>query len=271
MVHEKELRAFQTRVWNYYKQHNRPMPWREDTSPYAIFVSEIMLQQTQVPRVIPKFEAFMAALPSFEALGKADNADVLQLWSGLGYNRRALNLKKAAQIVMHDFNGQLPDTMEDLVKLPGIGAATAGAILAYAFNKPVVYIETNIRAIYLHEFFPHEENVSDEVLLPLIEATVKKRNAREWYWALMDYGTMLKQTKGNAARRSKHYTKQSTFEGSVRQMRGILMRLFLEDSSKCYTLEELMKRFDDGRIPQALTGLVKDGTLTDSNGNYSLT
>ncbi len=205
------------------------MPWRTTRDPYRILVSEIMLQQTQVDRVLPKYAAFIKAFPNFTALARASVPDVLRVWQGLGYNRRALFLHRIAREVVSHHDGRLPQDPAVLQRMPGIGAGTAGAIAAFAFQKPVAFIETNIRRVYLHFFFPRGREVPDTRIMPLISATVDKKNPREWYYALMDYGAMLGREKGrtNANRHSKSYTIQSRFEGSNRQLRGMVLRAIL--------------------------------------------
>ena len=206
----KQIETFREAVWGYYREHGRTMPWREDPSPYKVLVSELMLQQTQVSRVIPKFDAFMYTCADFASLAEKPLGDVLALWSGLGYNRRAKFLHRTAQLVVSDHAGALPDTFVELVKLPGIGKNTAGAILAYAYEQPVVFVETNIRTVYFHHFYPDAATlVSDKEIESLVAQTLDEEHPREWYWALMDYGTHLKQTAGGRLTSSKHYVKQS--------------------------------------------------------------
>lgn len=248
----------------------RDMPWRKNTRPYYILVSELMLQQTQVARVIPKFEAFIAIFPDFHALAEASLADVLKMWSGLGYNRRAKYVYEAAKQVVHEYNGKLPNDYDLLRTLPGIGPGTAGAIMAYAFNQPVTFIETNVRTVYFHYFFTDEEKVSDKQLLPLIEATIDRGNPRQFYWALMDYGSWLKQTVGKGANaKSMHYKKQSKFKGSAREMRGQIMRLLGEGALPEEALKE--KLMTDDRFLPALEGLIKDGLVVRSGDMLHLT
>jgi A/G-specific adenine glycosylase len=187
-------------------------------------ISEIMLQQTQTYRVEPKYQAFLAALPTIQDLAHADLRTVLTLWQGLGYNRRGKFLHMLAQEVMRKHEGVIPDTPELLVQLPGIGKATAGSICAFAFNKPTVFIETNIRTVFLYHFFAGQQGVDDRELFPLVAATVDQENPREWYYALMDYGVHLKKSLPNPSRSSKHHVIQSKFEGSDRQIRGAIPR-----------------------------------------------
>ncbi len=219
--------AFQTLVLSRYRASGRKFPWRETTDPYAILVSEIMLQQTQVERVAEKFPQFVAAFPDFKALASAPLPDILAVWQGMGYNRRAIALRKCACRVVEEFSGILPHDPDILATFPGIGRATASSICAFAFNQPVVFIETNIRRVFIHGFFSDNEIVDETAILPLVTAALYRDNPREWYNALMDYGTELKKTMPNPNRRSRHYTKQSSFEGSDRQVRGRIVKLLL--------------------------------------------
>jgi len=233
-----EMQDFKQTVFDHYAKSGRSFPWRENHDPYAILVSEIMLQQTQTDRVVPKYEAFLKAFPTIQDLAAASMSDVLLLWQGLGYNRRGIALQRAAQAMVEHHEGKVPQQEDELVSLPGIGPYTAGAIIAFAYNKPVVMIETNIRRVFIHHFFHDESDISDKQIFPLIEASVDHDNPREWYYALMDYGAWLAKQFPNPNRRSKHYTKQSSFEGSNRQLRGMLMRIGLKQPQ--VTLEELV-------------------------------
>ena len=245
------------------------MPWRRDTRPYFVLASEIMLQQTQVERVVPKFEAFVAAFPDEKTLARASLADVLKLWQGLGYNRRAKFLHEAAKMIVGEFGGEFPGTYDQLVRLPGVGKNTAGAILAYSFNQPAIFIETNIRTVYLHHFFPDGEIVDDKEITKLLETTIDREHPREWYWALMDYGSFLKRSGQGRLKQSKHYTKQSPLEGSVRQVRGQIVRLLTErEMTKMQLLRVLQ---GDERFEPALTGLMRDGLVTQSASKLHLT
>jgi len=244
----------------------RDMPWRQDTRPYYVLVSELMLQQTQVDRVIPKFLAFITAFPTERELAVASLADVLKLWQGLGYNRRAKFLHESAKRVVG--MGGFPSAEVSLVSLPGVGKNTAGAILAYAFNKPAIFVETNVRAVYIHHFFANQDLVDDKDIKALLETTIDMESPRTFYWALMDYGSWLKK-QGVGPDRSKHYKKQAPLKGSVREVRGrILALLAVGDSS-----EERL-RIDtvaDGRFAAALEGLVSDGLITKTGTVFHLT
>lgn len=250
--------SFQEQIWQFYRRHGRTLPWRQDVTTYSVFVSELMLQQTQVKRVIPKFEQFIATLPDWQSLAKASLSSVLGLWSGLGYNRRGLWLKQSAEIIMTKHGGQLPETFKALEQLPGIGANSAGAIMTYAFNQPVVFIETNIRSVYLYHFFSGQTDISDAQLEPLVEQTLDQNNPREWYWALTDYGAYLKRVRPNPSRASVHHTRQTRFVGSRRELRGrILKRLLAAPVSAGVRAKEL----NDTRTPSMVDELRAEGFL----------
>ena len=223
----ERIRSFRARIRAHYRTHGRIMPWRETRDPYRILVSEVMLQQTQVERVRAKYAAFLAEFPDVASLAAAPLDRVLARWQGLGYNRRAVALQRCARILVRQHGGRVPEDPAALVALPGIGAATAGAIRAFAFDSPAVFIETNVRRVFIHEFFPGRESVADDELLPLVAAALDRRRPREWYYALMDYGTALSRQVPNPNRRSRKYARQSRFEGSDRQVRGAILRSLL--------------------------------------------
>jgi len=221
------IRAFRERVRRHYRRHRRAMPWRETRDPYRILVSEVMLQQTQVDRVRPRYAAFLEAFPDLQALAAAPLPAVLAAWQGLGYNRRALALARTARLLVAEHGGNVPREPAALATLPGIGPATAASIAAFAFDAPVVFIETNIRRVFLHEFFPGREAVPDAELLPLVARALDRRRPREWYHALMDYGAALGRAVPNPNRRSAAYGRQAPFAGSDRQLRGAILRALL--------------------------------------------
>lgn len=263
------LEEFCQAVWNFYDTKGRRFAWRETHNPYHIVVSEIMLQQTQTSRVTEKYESFLKKFPTFESLAQASTADVLTEWVGLGYNRRGLALHGIAQKVMHEHGGILPSDPVVLETFKGLGLATAASIVAFAFNTPTVFIETNIRAVYLHLFFGHrQEPVSDKELLPLVTATVSKDRAREWYYALMDCGVELKRLYKNPSRKSKHHARQSKFEGSDRQIRGAVVRLLTQQ--KQVTLQKLQTLgFEEERLQRILEGLCAERFIQFSGNHYS--
>lgn len=252
---------FRSIIHEYFKKSGRRLPWRETRDPYAILVSEFMLQQTQVERVLSKYDNFLQSFPTFQSLAEAGLRDVMAQWQGLGYNRRAASLHKTAQLVVADFNGILPQSTETLRQLPGIGAATAGALRAFVYNQPVVFIETNIRRVFIHFFFADAQKVADWELLPFIEATLDRKNVRDWYYALMDYGAMLKKQPDNPNRRSAHYSVQSRFEGSDRQIRGAILRVLLgvPEARETDIIESLAQ--DPPRIQRIIERMVAEGLL----------
>jgi A/G-specific adenine glycosylase len=222
------IRRFRRRIYRFYQEQGRRLPWRATTDPYQILVSEIMLQQTQVERVALKFEPFINAFPDFSSLARAPLRDLMARWQGLGYNRRALALKGIAQRVVAEFQGSLPAAVDTLRTFPGIGPATAGALAAFAFDQPVAFIETNIRRVFLHCFFAGRTGVRDREILPLVDQTLDRQQPRPWYHALMDYGAMLKCAAPNPNRRSAHHQRQAPFAGSDRQIRGLILKALLQ-------------------------------------------
>jgi len=256
-----QIAAFQKRILDYYRRHGRSLPWRKTRNPYHILVSEIMLQQTQVDRVISKYNQFIGLFPDVACLARAPLQKVLTVWSGLGYNRRAIALKKCAEKLDSSHQGKVPRTHEALLQLPGIGPYTASAICVFAYNLPLVFIETNIRTVYIHFFFAGQARVSDAHILPLLEKTLYKKNPRTWYNALMDYGVLLKQQFENPARRSAHYTRQSPFKGSDREIRGMLLRALLRFAPCSETKLIRAVGKDPARVKALVQSLVLEGFM----------
>lgn len=253
----------------YYNEHGRhDLPWRlpeqnGQFNPYKVLVSELMLQQTQVGRVIPKYHEFLQKFPDATALATAPLGQVITAWSGLGYNRRAKYLHQAAKQIAS--LATFPNTIPELVKLSGVGKNTAGAVLAYVFNKPVIFIETNIRTVYIHHFFTDQSDIPDVAVSELLEQTLDRENPREFYWALMDYGSSLKRTVGNLNKLSKHYVKQSKFTGSLRQLRGQALR---DLATRPLRLDEFTIR--DERLQSVLDTLTSEGLIMYEKGAYRL-
>ncbi len=270
MNQTKKEKAFVKTVWDYYKRHRRQsLPWRKTKNPYCILVSEIMLQQTQVERVIPKYKSFLKKFPTVKALSEASLGDVLREWQGLGYNRRARMLHECAKTVVKEYKGKFPKTHDELVKLPGIGHYTAGAVMAFAYNEPVPVIETNIRSVYIHHFYNDDTDVEDKDVLKLVDKTLDRENVREWYYALMDYGVFIKKEFGNPNSRSKHYGKQSKFEGSDRQIRGAILRLLAQGEESRQSLHKKLS-FDYQRIDEQLEKLEREGMIEIRKKKYTL-
>ena len=265
-----KIRAFRAKVRAHYRSHARSMPWRETRDPYRILVSEVMLQQTQVDRVRVKYAEFLAAFPDLNALACASFARVLAAWQGLGYNRRAVNLQRSARILDAEHGGRIPDDTAALVALPGIGAATAASIRAFAFDAPVVFIETNIRRVFIHEFFPGGEAVADAELLPLVAAALDKRSPREWYYGLMDYGAALARQVPNPNRRSRSYSRQSRFEGSDRQVRGALLRALVGGAAQTGAGLAQAVAGDRERVARLLGDLEREGFVQRAGRRFRI-
>lgn len=260
-LNEETVRSFQKIIYTYYGQNGRRFPWRETSNPYHILVSEIMLQQTQVERVASKYIDFIGRFPDPASLSNASLREILHVWQGLGYNRRAIALQKISRRVIDDFRGRIPDSQATLRTFPGIGDATAGAIVTFAFNMPAVFIETNIRRVFLHFFFPGMFGVPDRAIRPLVDETLDRTRARHWYYALMDYGTWLKARESNPNRRSAHYGRQAPFQGSDREIRGLILRSLLTNS--VLNLQELSKATGqtEERVKRITNRLVEEGFL----------
>lgn len=267
-MNKHEEKFIQTVRAYYAKEGRSTLPWRKTRDPYRILVSEIMLQQTQVDRVIPKYAVFLEKFPTVDTLAKASLGDVLRMWQGLGYNRRAKMLHECAREVVTVYGGVLPKDSTLLQTLPGIGPYTAGAVAAFAFNAGTPLIETNIRSVYLHHFFSDATDVPDSQLLQLIERTLDRKKPREWYYALMDYGSYIKKEYGNPNSRSKQYVKQSAFKGSDRQIRGVILRALTHAPQ---TREELLRlAFEDIRVDAQVAKLAQEGLVVLQRGKYRL-
>jgi A/G-specific adenine glycosylase len=232
-------------------------------------VSELMLQQTQVERVVPKYLSFLHRFPTTKALAQAKLADVLREWQGLGYNRRALYLKKTCELVEKTFAGNIVSALHSETKLPGIGPYTRHAIRTFAWDEPHIFIETNIRSVYIHHFFPKKKKVSDDDLLSYMRETLDTENPREWYWALMDYGSHLKRTVTNPSRKSTHHVKQSKFAGSNRELRSHILKELLKAPQSIESLHQIPKRplLD---IDKNLRAMKKEGLLSEKKRIFSI-
>jgi A/G-specific adenine glycosylase len=270
------MKKFRFAVWDYWKKHGRhDLPWRQpslklrhgkqDFDPYRIMVSEVMLQQTQVPRVIEKYKEFLKEFPNVRALARASLSDVLRVWSGLGYNRRGKYLHDAAKAIVALHKGKVPNGKEELLALPGMGPYTSSAIRVFAYDLPDILIETNVRAVFIHDFFHNKKDVSDEEIIPLAHEAAEGQDPRKWHWALMDYGVRIKKMYENPARKSKHYVRQSKFEGSLRQVRGAILRELHKGSSSLRKLP-----FEKERIENALLGLTRDALVSKRKGKWSI-
>jgi A/G-specific adenine glycosylase len=268
VLNAKTVSTFQKHIYSRYHANPRPMPWRTTKDPYCIIVSEIMLQQTQVERVKTKYDEFLSAFPTLAALASAPLEDVLRVWQGLGYNRRALALKRCAEEIFSRYGGQFPRDTVELETLPGIGPYSARAVAAFAFGTAEPLIETNIRTVFIHFFFHGRDKVHDRQIMPLVAATLDRHNPRPWYYALMDFGVWLKQLHPNPCRRSSHHAQQSRFEGSNRQLRSRLLRAVMANpGSTAAALAGLLGAVQVD-VERNLADMEREGFLCRTGGRY---
>lgn len=280
-----KIHAFRRVVWAYYRRNGRhTLPWRRTKDPYRILVSEIMLQQTQVERVLPYYRAFLKQFPTVHALRQAPLSSVLRAWQGLGYNRRAKLLHEAAKtiaqksvftvfkktrfnLVNNNVRHPMSDRrVEELEKLPGVGPYTARALCAFAFNQDVLFVETNIRTAILHHFFKNRNStiystVSDSALLKILEKVLPKGRSRMWYSALMDYGAHLKRSGVRVNARSAHYTKQSPFRGSAREARGAILKVLVESEKTGGFLSLFLGKSRSAQMRRQIDKLCAEGLI----------
>ena len=268
---DDSLSAFSSHIHDFYDSWGRSFAWRETTDPYRILLSEVMLQQTQTARVEPKYELFLSLWPGFEALAKAPLEELLFHWKGLGYNRRALNLRKSAQMT-EMWGWTIPADEKTIRSLPGVGKATAAAVMAFCYQKQSIYLETNIRRVLLYSFYPDQDAVKDaELEVLLFRLAEKQADMKRWYYALMDYGVLLKYLVPNANQRSAHYSRQSRFENSNRQIRGQLIHLLCDTGEKSEEqICSLLSHFSEERILNSLEQLKKEGFVAEESKIYKI-
>jgi A/G-specific adenine glycosylase len=269
-IPEEFIPDFRKEVQEFYKGHSRKMPWRSDPSPYNVFISEVMLQQTQVPRVLKMYPGFISRFPDFETLAAAAFSDVLAAWKGLGYNRRARALLQTAKIITREMDGVLPSDPGLLESFPQIGHATACSIAAFAYEVPVVFVETNIRRVFLYTFFPGAQDVADSDILPWVRDALDTTNPRHWYYALMDLGTVIGSSVRNPNQRSAHYSRQKPFSGSDRKIRGmVLSHLLAAGETGEFDLAGIAGVPVD-RMNHIVASLVQDNLVKVENGRVCL-
>ena len=265
-LHQKQISAFRRKIRAFYKKNRRDLPFRNSSDPYEITVSEIMLQQTQVDRVLPYYRRWIERWPSWDQLASASRKEILSQWSGLGYNRRAIYLQQIAKQLVADFDSALPSSEELLLTLPGIGEYTARAILVFAFNQHLPFVETNIRKVLIHEL-DLERETSKAELLEIAEQVLPSRDARNWHYALMDYGALgLPKTSNRVA----PLTKQSRFEGSNRQIRGEIIRQLT--SKKSVGIQVISKTLERSLndVTKAVDSLEHEGMISVRNDRLYL-
>lgn len=260
-------RAFRSTVWRHYRARGRlALPWRKTSDPYRILVSEIMLQQTQVDRVLPFYSAFMKKFPTARALSRAPLSEVLRAWQGLGYNRRAVMLQLAGK----ELTLRTPHSVAEWEALPGVGPYTARAVSVFAENANEIVIETNIRTAVIHHFFADRKNVRDEAIARVLARVLPRGRAREWYSALMDYGSALKRAGAKHHRNSAGYKKQPRFAGSLREVRGMLVRTLATRKLSLAEARTLVDATRHEQLQQALDALQKEGMIVFRRARYEL-
>jgi A/G-specific adenine glycosylase len=185
------FRGLHQALLSWFSQTARDLPWRRIRDPYRILVAEVMLQQTQVDRVLPKYEAFLEHFPTLQALAEAPTAEVIRMWAGLGYNRRAVNLQRTARSIIECYGGVFPRDVATLVTLPGIGPYTAGAVACFAFEQDVAFMDTNIRRVIRRVLTDPTETVGERSLLALAHAALPVGRSWAWNQALMELGSLI--------------------------------------------------------------------------------
>jgi len=266
------VKRFRALVWAHYKKEGRhTLPWRKTHDVYKVLVSEVMLQQTQVDRVILFYTKFVKKYPTAKKLAASSLAELLTSWQGLGYNRRAKQLKAAAQALAE----KKVQTVAELEALPGVGPYTARAVAAFAFNEDVVFVETNIRTAVIHHFFTsNDENasvrVTDQEIEEVLAAALPKGKACEWYSALMDYGASLKRIGVSHNTKSAHHTKQKSFTGSLREARGAILRHLALGAAPATDLVEILGAERRAQVREALRALFAEGLIKQEAGGYAL-
>jgi A/G-specific adenine glycosylase len=271
------VKEFNKTILDFYVQSGRSFPWRYTSAadPWGVLVSEFMLQQTQTSRVVSYWERWMKLWPVPEDLAAAPLEQVLKEWSGLGYNRRAKNLRDCAAAICRTYGGTIPVSPEALITLPGIGPYTSGAIACFGWNYPALFIETNIRSVLIHFFFQDRTGINDKELFPILEAVMDRVNPRVWYWALMDYGAELKKLINNPGRKSTAYAKQSRFEGSFRQIRGAVIKVLSAKGPQDITVlrtevEDRLRDMNEGDYYRALKVLENEQMVAEEGGVYRI-
>jgi A/G-specific adenine glycosylase len=264
-ISRQHINQFQKRVLTFYADHKRTLPWRQTTDPYKILVSEVMLQQTQVSRVIPYYEAWIKTWPTIDSLAQADKQDVLKAWMGLGYNRRAINLHRAALVIQDRFQADVPLAMQHFDEIPGVGEYTAQAVLIFSTNADIVTVDTNIRRILIAEF-KLPETISNHDLWDIARQCLPRGRSRDWHNALMDYGALLitaRQT-GIAPK-----TRQSRYEGSDRQIRARLLKILLEMPATLPSLSVHLEAPEERLLP-ILSKMCHEGLLAVDDSKYKV-
>ena len=263
-ISETKIKNFNEKIFAWWKKNKRTLPWRETTNPYYIMISEIMLQQTQVNRSVEKYLEFIKEYPTIKELAEASVSSVLKIWSGLGYNRRALWLQEAANQIVR--LNEFPKTPEELQKLKGIGPYTSRSILIFTFNYDIATVDTNIRRILIAENFA-KVNTKEKELFIIAQKLLPKGKARDWHNALMDYGALVL-TSAKTGIKPKTTISSSSKEN--RRFRGIIVK-YLTRTTKAKK-EKIVKNCNipNEKIDDILVGLIADGLVKKIRKYYTL-
>ena len=265
-IPSRKIAQFRRKILYFYKKDKRDLPWRKTADPYAILLSEIMLQQTQVNRGIAYFEKWLKRWPTVQDLAKADRSDVLREWMGLGYNNRARHIHESAKMICGRFKGDVLLVMEQYKELPGIGPYTAATVRIFSNNEDITAVDTNIRRILIHEF-KLDEKIKDKELWALAKMCLPKGKSREWHNALMDYGATHLTSRKTGIRPK---GRQSKFEGSDRQVRAAVLRFILSHSQASFAQLKKHTGCEKERLRAILDKMQKDNILISGKGMYGL-
>jgi len=264
-ISREKIQRFQKKVFSFYQKNKRDLPWRKTTDPYKILLSELMLQQTQVKRVILYYDKWIARWPTIDALASASLSKVLQMWMGLGYNTRAVNLHITARKIVTEFNSDVLKAMKQYKELPGIGRYTSQAVQIFSSNENLFTVDTNIRRIFICEF-DLSTKIPEKELWGLAERCLPLGKSRDWHNALMDYGALHLTARKTGI---KPKTQQSRFEGSNREIRAKILRCLLTNST---SLSELEKKLGikQKRLRSILDKMINEKIIAKRNNTYQL-
>jgi A/G-specific adenine glycosylase len=261
----EKIRRFQKKIFSFYEKNKRDLPWRKTADPYKILLSEFMLQQTQVTRVVFYYNKWLRKWPTIHALASASLPEVLEMWMGMGYNTRAVNLHRTARKIIADFHGDVLQAMKQYKELPGIGRYTSQAVQIFSTNADLVTVDTNIRRILISEF-SLPSKMPDKLLWSMAEQCLPLGKSRDWHNALMDYGSLHLTAKKTGI---KPKTRQTHFEGSNRQIRAKILRCLLQKTMSLSELEKTIK-IEQKRLRPILEKMMDENIIIKRNATYQL-
>lgn len=260
---EKEIKVFQQNILSWYEAYKRDLPWRNTTDPYKIFLSEVMSQQTQINRVIPKYEAFLQKAATIKDLAEMDNATLLWLWSGLGFNMRALRMKQTAQSICEKYQWIFPNSYEALLELPWIWPYTASAICAFAYNQDVAVVDINVKRLFIHQFKLDIQTKEKDIRI-FAQQFIPVGNSRIRHNALMDYSAYFLNGKNTWVKSSP----QSHFLSSKRRIRGLILKHVLQGGTA--RISEIEKLYFHEELDNIIEWMIKDGIIEVTNQQISI-